>query len=296
MNKRNFLARKLTPGFIKAGSLCTLLTMLLFSSASAQDPNFHIYICFGQSNMEGSAPFEAQDTVDVSSRFKVLQAVDCADMDRTKNQWYRAVPPLTRCNTGLTPVDYFGRSLVAALPEKIRVGVVVVAVGGCKIELYDRNYSAAYMATAPDWMKGIIAQYQGNPYAQLVTLGKTAQQQGVIKGILLHQGESNTGDSTWVKKVKVVYENLLQDLSLKAKDVPLLAGEVVHAEQNGKCASMNGIIDRLPETISTAHVISSKGCTVAADQLHFDAAGYRELGKRYAATMLDLLKEKKGSR
>jgi len=292
MNKRNFLVRILPPGAMTAGCICTLIAMLIVSSAYGQDPNFHIYICFGQSNMEGSARFEAQDTIAVSNRFQVLQAVDCPDINRTKGEWYKAVPPLTRCNTGLTPVDYFGRSMVAALPEKIRVGVVVVAVGGCKIELYDRTQAADYMTTAPDWMKGIISLYQGSPYAQLVALGKIAQQQGMIKGILLHQGESNTGDSTWVKKVNVVYQNLLQDLSLKAKDVPLLAGEVVHAEQNGKCASMNGIIDRLPETIATAHIISSKGCTVAADHLHFDAAGYRELGKRYAATMLDLLKDK----
>jgi lysophospholipase L1-like esterase len=71
--------------------------------------------------------------------------------------------------------------------------------------------------------------------------------------------------------------------------VPLLAGEVVNAEQGGICASMNNIIDKLPQTIATAHVISSKGCTVGKDHLHFDAAGYRELGKRYAEAMLPLL-------
>lgn len=295
MNKMTFIAEPLSH-VIKAVGLCAIFALITFSSSRAQDPNFHIYICFGQSNMEGSAKFEAEDTRDVSPRFKVLQAVDCPDIQRTKGQWYTAVPPLTRCNTGLTPVDYFGRSLLAALPEKVMVGVVVVAVGGCKIELYDRDHAAAYTATAPDWMKGMIAQYQGNPYAQLVSLAKTAQQKGVIKGILLHQGESNTGDSTWVNKVNVVYKNLLRDLSLNEKNVPLLAGEVVHAEQNGKCASMNGIIDLLPKTIPTAHVISSKGCTVAADNLHFDAAGYRELGRRYAATMLGLLKKNKDSR
>jgi lysophospholipase L1-like esterase len=289
MNKRSFLAKILPSCVVKAGSMCTFIGMLTFSSSSAQDPNFHVYICFGQSNMEGSAAFEAQDIRNVSERFKVLQAVDCPDTRRSKGQWYTGVPPLTRCNTGLTPIDYFGRSLIAALPEKVLVGVVVVAVGGCKIELYDSDNAAAYTATAPDWMKGMIAQYQGNPYAQLVALAKTAQQKGVIKGILLHQGESNTGDSTWVNKVNKVYHNLLKDLNLKEQNVPLLAGEVVHAEQNGKCASMNGIIDLLPKTIPTAHVISSKGCSVAKDNLHFDAAGYRELGRRYAATMLNLL-------
>ena len=68
-----------------------------------------------------------------------------------------------------------------------------------------------------------------------------------------------------------------------------MAGETVHAEQGGICASMNALIATLPHTIPNAHVISSKGCTDAADNLHFDAAGYRELGKRYAITMLDIL-------
>ena len=76
---------------------------------------------------------------------------------------------------------------------------------------------------------------------------------------------------------------------LKAKDVPLLAGEVVHADQGGVCASMNNIIRTLPQVIPTADVVSSAGCTCATDSLHFDAAGYRELGRRYAEKMLFLL-------
>jgi alpha-L-fucosidase 2 len=105
----------------------------------------------------------------------------------------------------------------------------------------------------------------------------------------LHQGESNTNDKEWPKKVKGVYENLLADLNLNSGNVPLLAGEVVNADQKGVCASMNKIIDELPQTIPTAHVISSAGCTAVTGNLHFSPAGYRELGTRYAETMLPLL-------
>lgn len=240
--------------------------------------------------MEGNARFKAEDTVGVDPRFQLLQAVNCPGLKREMNKWYTAVPPLTRCNTGLTPVDYFGRSLVANLPKKVKVGVVVVAVGGCKIELFDKENQDTYIATAPDWMKGMLKQYDNRPYGRLVDLAKEAQKKGVIKGILLHQGESNTGDSLWVSKVKKVYDNLLSDLHLKGNDVPLLAGEVVNAAQNGVCASMNRIIAKLPQTIPNAYVISSEGCTAAPDKLHFNAAGYRELGKRYATQMLALLK------
>lgn len=276
---------------VKLRSLVLAALLLSRFNSFSQDPNFYIFLSFGQSNMEGNAKFEPQDTT-VDSRFKVLEAVDCPNLGRDMGKWYTAVPPLCRCRTGLTPADYFGRTLVANLPKKVRVGVINVAVGGCKIELFDKDNYQAYVAKAPRWMINMIKEYNGNPYGRLVEMAKLAQKDGVIKGILLHQGESNTNDTTWPQKVKLVYNNLLKDLNLNAKAVPLLAGELVNADQGGKCASMNTIIAKLPQTIPNAHVVSSKGCTDAADNLHFDAAGYRKLGTRYGVEMLSLMGHK----
>jgi hypothetical protein len=273
---------------LKNVSLLLILLCFFALHSFAQDQKFYIFLCFGQSNMEGNARFEPQDTT-VDSRFQVMEAVDCPNLNRVKGQWYMAVPPLCRCQTGLTPADYFGRTLIKNLPKDVKIGIINVAVGGCKIVLFDKENYRAYADTAPVWMKPMIKEYDGNPYGRLIEMAKLAQKDGVIKGILLHQGESNTGDTTWPLQLKLVYNNLLKDLDLEAASVPLIAGEVVHAEQGGICASMNNIIDKLPETIPTAHIVSSKGCTVANDHLHFDAAGYRELGKRYAAPMLPLL-------
>src|SRR5688572_4178948 len=271
-----------------------LAGLFLFTKQSySQDKNFYIFLCFGQSNMEGNARAELQDST-VDNRFQVLQTANCENLGRTKGNWYAAVPPLARCKTGLTPADYFGRTLVANLPEKVRIGLINVSVAGCKIELFDKNGYQSYVATAPSWMTNIIKEYGGNPYAHLVEMAKIAQEKGVIKGILLHQGESNTKDSLWPQKVKVIYNNLLKDLKLKAKKVPLLAGELVNEDQGGVCASMNKIISTLPQVVPTAHVISSAGCTDSRDNLHFNAEGYRKLGKRYAVTMLSLLGYKIG--
>lgn len=267
-----------------------IINLLAISFKSfSQDKNFYIFLSFGQSNMEGNAKFEPQDTVNIDSRFQVLEAVDCPNLGRKKGNWYTAIPPLCRCRTGLTPVDYFGRAMLANLPSNVRIGVINVAVGGCKIELFDKDNYESYVATTPNWLKNMVKEYDGNPYGRLVEMAKLAQKDGVIKGILLHQGESNTNDTLWTKKVKVVYDNLLKDLHLKAKKVPLIAGETVNADQGGICASMNKIIATLPQTIKNAHVVSSSGCTDAADNLHFDAAGYRELGKRYADKMLSVM-------
>jgi len=274
---------------LKSGFLLLVGFILLNLSAFSQNKKFYIYLCIGQSNMEGNArQFEAQDSI-VDSRFKVMETIDCPNLNRTKGSWYTAVPPLCRCNTGLTPSDYFGKTMVANLPKNITVGVINVAIGGCKIELFDKDNYQAYAETAPSWMKNMIKEYDGNPYARLVEMAKLAQKDGVIKGILLHQGESNTNDTLWTKKVKVVYDNLMKDLKLNPKKTPLLAGETVNADQGGACASMNKIIATLPKTIPNSFVISSAGCPSINDHLHFTVSGYRELGKRYAVQMLSIL-------
>ncbi len=269
---------------------CLLLTVLCLTGTRsyAQDPNFYIYLCLGQSNMEGNAPFEPQDTVTVD-RFLTMPVVDNPALGRTHGKWYPARAPLCRPNTGLTPADYFGRTMVENLPADVKVGIIHVAIGGCRIELYQKDAREAYVKTAPDWMVGMLKNYDNDPYQRLVETARIAQKDGVIKGILLHQGESNTGEKDWPEKVKNVYERLLNDLNLKAEEVSLVAGEVVHADHQGQCASMNPIIDTLPQVIKNCAVATSEGLSCAADHLHFDAAGYRILGRRYAGQMLKLM-------
>lgn len=261
------------------------ISFFLFTTqAFSQDPNFHIYLSFGQSNMEGQGDIEGQDQT-VDSRFQTLQAVNCTG--QPEEQWRDATPPLARCGNGLGPSDYFGRTMVANSPDYITTGIVVVAVAGCDIGLFDKvNYANFYTET---YIENAAMEYGGSPYARLVELGLIAQQAGVIKGILLHQGETNSGQADWPDKVKAVYDNLLSDLSLNAADVPLLVGEVVHADQGGICAGHNNIIANIPSVIPTAHVISSSGCTDQNDNLHFNSAGYRVLGERYANQMLTLI-------
>ena len=274
---------------------CRFLMFLLMgfllanTKVFSQDPNFYIFLCFGQSNMEGFPGVEEQDKINVDDRFQVLAAVDFPNLNREKGHWYTAIPPLCRPSTGLCPADYFGRTMVANLPKNIKVGVVNVSVAGCKIELFDKDNYQTYIPTAPSWMKNIIKIYDGNPYAYLVEMAKLAQKDGVIKGILLHQGESNTNDSTWTLKVKNIYDNLIKDLNLNADSVPLLAGELVNADEGGACASMNKIIGKLPEVIPNSYVISSSGCPCRFDHLHFNPDGYRKLGMRYGIKMLSLL-------
>ena len=254
------------------------------------DPNFQIYLCFGQSNMEGNATPEAQDYENVSERFKMMAAVDFSNPVRKRGEWYSAIPPLCRQGTGLTPADYFGRTMVEKQADNITVGVINVAVGGTSIKGFMEEYVADYVAGEADWFKNYMACYDNNPFRRLVETAKQAQKYGIIRGILMHQGETDGGMGNWAQNVKKVYERLLDELDLSADNVPLLAGETVQTDQGGYCGGFNNVIATLPNVIPTAHVISSKGCPQKGDGLHFTAEGYRTIGKRYAECMLELLK------
>lgn len=257
----------------------------------AQDPNFHIYLCFGQSNMEGNAEIEAQDKRSPGKRFQMLSCVDMNSHNRKMGNWYPATPPLCRDWTGLTPADYFGRTLIEKLPDSISVGVVHVAVGGAPIELFDEDVSQApgYYDGQADWYINYCKEYDMNPYRRLINMAKIAQKKGVIKGILFHQGCSNNGQQDWIYKVQKIYTNICDELGLNPRETPFLAGELVQQAEGGVCWGHNSVIAKLPTVIQNAHIISSADCPCKGDGLHFTAEGYRIIGKRYAEKMLEIL-------
>ena len=129
-----------------------ILFILVSLVLSEPDPNFHVYLAFGQSNMEGYGQIEAQDTANVPERFKMMAAVDFPKSGRKKGNWYTAVPPLCKEGNGLSPCDYFGRELVENLPD-VTVGIINVAVGGCSIDMFDESKVDQYVNTGPDWLK-----------------------------------------------------------------------------------------------------------------------------------------------
>ena len=263
--------------------------------AEQGDANFHIYLCFGQSNMEGNAAVEAIDKQNVPERFQMLPAVD---FNSTKKMgvWCTAVPPLCRPGTGLTPVDYFGRTLVEKLPENISVGVINVAVGGAKIELFMQEYKDAYIASEKDWFRAYCAQYDNDPLGRLIEMGRIAQKKGTIKGILLHQGESNNGASDWCDKVAEIYKRICYYLGLDPEQTPLLAGETLYKDQGGACYWHNqAALPKLKKAVPNSYVISAKDIPGnGKDAWHFSAEGYRMFGKRYAEQMLKLLPQATG--
>jgi hypothetical protein len=276
-----------------------LLTALWLAPGSfAQSPDFHIYLGFGQSNMEGGPKVSGLPAAD--PRFQVLNVMNCPSLTppRTMGKWYTANPPLTRCSAGPGIVDWFGRTLIDSLPSNIKIGVIMLTVVGTKIELYDKEGYQAYLADAStaDWLRNLAKDYGSNPYARLIEMAKIAQKDGVIRGILLHQGESNVGDAQWPNKVKKIHDDIMKDLSLDPKNVPLLAGEVVNADVGGSAAGANVQIAKLPGVLPNSYVISSSKLPSGGDNLHFSADAHKTFGGRYAGTMLSILKKTTAAR
>ncbi|MBO4809935.1 MAG: hypothetical protein J5552_00040 [Prevotella sp.] len=270
--------------------LLSLLPWCVQAQEDTVDPNFYIYLCFGQSNMEGNAQPESVDRTGVDSRFQMLATCNFTNPRRTMGQWYTATPPIVSPWGGLGMADYFGRTMVAALPADVKVGVVDVAIGGIAIEGFMSDKIAGILASAESWQAERIRAYGSDPYQRLVDMGRIAQQKGVIKGVLLHQGCSNNGDPNWPNNVKKIYDKMLADLGLGADSVPLFAGETLRQEEGGSCYAHNTQVNRLPQVIPTAHVISSLGCPGnGQDPWHFSAVGYRIMGKRYALKALEVM-------
>lgn len=240
--------------------------------------DFQVFLLIGQSNMEGQPQPEDQDLV-TDPRVQVLAYNDCPNLSRTYNEWVTASPPLHSCYGGVGPGDYFGKALAAAYPQAT-IGLVPCAISGVDIDFFRKGVVSARRSEfriPPD-------NQRDGAYEWVIERARLAQQSGVIRGIIFHQGESDTGQAVWVDKVKGMVTDLRADLGLG--DVPFIAGELLYG---GCCASHNPLVNQLPGQISNAYAISASGLA-GVDQAHFGLAAQRELGARYAQTMLEALR------
>jgi len=241
------------------------------------DPSFFVFLLIGQSNMEGAPKPEAEDSTE-DPRVLVLAYEDCPALGRVHDRWYTARPPLHGCNAGLGPGDGFARSVAAAFP-KATIGLVPSAISGVDIDFFRKGVVSkrrSEFRIPPD-------NRAEGAYGWMLERARLAQKSGTIRGILFHQGESDTGSAEWVDKVSGMVADLRADLALGP--VPFVAGELLHG---GCCAAHNPIVNQLPLGIPNAFVVSAEGLA-GGDRAHFDARAQRELGKRYAEKMLSAL-------
>ena len=247
-----------------------IIALLLFSatSLSAQtnakpDPNFHLYLLAGQSNMAGRGPVDAESK-EINPQIFMLDK---------NNKWVPATDPVHYDKpdvAGVGPAISFAKEMLGN-NKKIKIGLIPCAVGGSPIRV---------------WSPDSVYLPPFHPYDDAIRRTKLAQQSGVLKGIIWHQGESDNnkeGVQIYMKKLKELIERFRLDLLVP--DLPFVAGEIGYFKND---ILINNVIDSLPGRVPKTAVVSAKALKDKGDQTHFDTPSARELGKRYAAEMKKL--------
>ena len=248
--------------------ICVSLGLLV--SASAQDSitlpakeKFHLFLLTGQSNMAGRGKVADEDRK-VHPRVLML----------TKDlKWVLAVDPLhfDKSIAGVGLGKSFGIQIAEANPD-VTIGLVPCAVGGSPI-----------LAWEPD---GYHPSTKTHPWDDMLPRAQAALKVGTLKGILWHQGESDSKEELAPK-----YEDRLHALiarfrkELDAPAVPFIAGAMGNWPER-PWDEWKKMVDAaqmsLPEKVNKTAFVGSEGLKHKGDEVHFDATSYRELGKRYA--------------
>lgn len=252
----------------------------LSAQALGSADNLQLFLLFGQSNMEG-IPLPEADDLAVNPRIQVL-GYQSGCLERQWNRWAFAAPPLHRCWAGVGPGDGFAKALAEQWPTET-IGLVPAAISGAPISLYRKEV----VSELRDQFELPPSNAWSGGYDMLLARARVAQGSGTIRGILFHQGEADVGNRHWLEQVAEVVADLRRDLGL-GEDVPFIAGELVYG---GCCSGHNAVIAELPSYVPNAHVVSAAGLS-AIDRYHFDLAGQRELGRRYAEVFLKAIAQR----
>jgi hypothetical protein len=239
------------------------------SNTITSKDNFHLYLLMGQSNMAGRGKIEALDTL---PHPRVLM------LDKALN-WVAAKDPMhfdkSAAGTGLGLT--FGK-IMANENTNIRIGLIPTAVGGSSI-----NYWFA---------DSLFQQTKTYPYDDMIRRTKKAMEAGTLKGILWHQGESDSntenGINEYTKKFEAMLDSLKSDLGIES--VPVVMGELGYFfYPRAKYAEeMNGVINQIASTSNCIGLVTAEGLKHKGDSTHFDSDSYHALGVRYAAKMQEI--------
>jgi len=247
----------------------THLIALLFTTFAAAEGKMDLYLLVGQSNMAGRGVVEEQDKTP-HPRVMMLSK---------EGAWVPAIDPMhfdkTAAGVGLGKT--FGQIIAEATPG-VTIGLIPCAVGGSPIDTWKPG--EFYPAT------------KSHPWDDMAKRAAIALKSGTLKGILWHQGESDSKAD-----LAPAYEAKLHDLiarlrkELKAPEVPFIAGQM------GKFDSVpwtpeKVIVDQahqnLAKKIPHTAFVSAEGLHHKGDKVHFDSPSYREFGKRYAEAYLKM--------
>jgi hypothetical protein len=236
-------------------------------TGSGSGPVFHIFMLMGQSNMAGVAKAEAGDK-NTDERLLVL-----GGCNQPAGQWNIANPPLNDCpgekgwnlSDSVDPGIWFGKTLLEKLPAGDTIGLVGTAESGESITTFISGGSHHQMIL------------------NKISIAKKAEN-AHFSGVIFHQGESDSGQSTWPDKVVQLYNEVKEAFGVDY-DVPFILGEL---PAGGCCAGHNTLVHQAAEKLPMGYWVSQEG-TKVLDQYHFDHASVILMGQRYGETMIEAL-------
>ena len=230
------------------------------SSAADPDPNFHLYLLIGQSNMAGRGVVDAESK-QADPRVLVL----------TKDlKWEPATDPLhfDKPIAAVGPGLAFGKAMARANPA-VKIGLIPCAMGGSKIE---------------EWAPG------SRNLTAMQERMREAQKAGVLKGILWHQGEANiNSNATYAEQFTTLINSIRKEFN--APNAPFVAAEITGFKpEREPIEKFNEILHAEGKLVAKYTCVKTQDLKDKGDKLHYDTASARELGKRYAAAMQELQK------
>jgi len=246
--------------------LAALLLNSFLLSAQKVDTDFHIYLLMGQSNMAGRGKITAE--------FRNMQHEHVVMLD-SNYKWVAAKHPVHFDKpkvAGVGPGLSFGITMAEAYPD-VKIGLVPCAVGGTSIQ---------------KWVPGGYDKTTNtHPYDDAVQRIEEAMKYGVIKGVIWHQGEANSGgesSKTYIAKLTELIDRVRTLVG--NPDLPFVAGELGDFKPHYQ--NINDVLKELPQKVSHTAVATSEGLKDKGDVTHFDGPSADELGKRFAAKIIEL--------
>jgi hypothetical protein len=230
--------------------------------------NVWVFIMAGQSNMAGRGIVESEDTVSDKRIFSINKD---GQIIIAKEPLHFYEPERTGLDCGLS----FAKTLITKIPDSISILIIPTAVGGSSIT---------------QWLGDSVFR-NVKLFSNFLSKVEIGKQNGIIKGILWHQGESDANE----KNIPLHKERLHLLFSkfrsaIGNNELPVLLGELGPFSNNPADFSLiNKAIHDYAAEDKNSRVISTKDLKDKGDHLHFDSEGQRTMGNRFAKAYLKML-------